>query len=314
MPKISVLIPAYNAEKYIEKCIESVVNQTFKDIEIIIVNDGSDDKSPELIEKFHDSRIKIINKKNSGYGASLNLGLKEAKGEYISIIEADDFIDKDMFKKLYSSPKSDVIKSGFYFYPQNVQYNLNIEGLTTIDDSPEMINIKPSIWSSIYKKSFLDKNNITFNESKGASYQDISFHFKTLFLAQSIYLINEPLYYYRTDNEFSSVKNKNNPQAVIKEFKVIDEFLKNKSILPETSAQLLLFRLKAHIWNYLRISKLYEEECIISSSVDLDSKHKTFFYKSRYIKLKDKIKLLLFSKYPGIFRIILDIIKKRKES
>ena len=314
MPKISVLIPIYNAEKYIEKCIESAVNQTLKDIEIIIINDGSDDSSLEIIKEFYDERIKIINKKNSGYGASLNTGLKEANGEYIAILEADDFMDQDMLKKLYSTSKSDVIKAGFYFYPENKSYNLNLNGPASIDDNPEIINIKPSIWSAIYKKDFLTKNSILFNESKGASYQDVSFHFKTMYLADEIYFLNEPLYFYRTDNEKSSVKNKNNPQAIIKEFKVIDKFLNNKKILPETMAQLILFKLKAFIWNYIRISKLYEDECINTSGASLKQENSKIFYNSRYIKFKDKIKFFLFKNYPKIFKELLNIIKKQEST
>ena len=311
MPKVSVLIPAYNAEKYIEKCIQSVVNQTLKDIEIIIINDGSLDNTKDVIKQFvQDKRIRVIDKKNSGYGATLNLGIKEAKGEYISIVEADDFIDESFLKKLYSFSGYDIIKSNFSYFPQNIEYKLNFEGICTVEDTPEIINIKPSIWSAIYKKDFLLNNGILFNEAKNANYQDVLFHYTTIYSANSIYVLDEPLYFYRTDNPHSSTKTKNKPQAMIKEFNAIDKFNESVKLLPETNAQLILFRLKAYIWNFMKISNLHEDECIMMSSKDFNSIEVKMFFKSRNIKLADKIKLFLLLKNPQILKLMLKLIKK----
>ena len=116
MPKISVLIPVYNAEQYLNKCIQSVISQSLKNIEIIIINDGSNDSSLEIIKSFKDERIKLFNKKNSGYGASLNLAINNAQGEYISILEADDFMHENMLETLYdvdaisTAPKAALLK------------------------------------------------------------------------------------------------------------------------------------------------------------------------------------------------------------
>ena len=310
MPKVSVLIPVYNAELHLEKCINSVLAQDFKDIEVIVINDGSLDSSLDIIEKFStDDRVRIINKSNSGYGASLNVGLKEAKGEYISIVEADDFVEKNMLSTLYSDDKHDVIKGGFTFYPQRKKYNINCNNIVTIEDNPEIINCKPSVWSAIYKKSFLEKNKIQFNETKGASYQDVSFHFKTLFLASSIKCVDIPLYNYRTDNLNSSVKSKNKVQAIIREFESIYGFLENKTLLPEVYAQLILFELRAYIWNYKRISKFYEKEFIFLSKDKLNLRKLNFFYNSKYIRIKDKIKLYLYLNHTFVFMFLLNIIK-----
>ena len=311
MAKVSILIPVYNAEKFLEKCIKSALNQTFKDIEIIIINDGSIDSSPEIIKKYSaDERIKVIDKNNSGYGESLNIAIKEAKGEYISILEADDFLDENFIKKLYSKKGYDIVKSGFCFYPEKKQYKLNLEGVYTIDDMPEMLNIKPSVWSCMYKKEFLLDNNIFFTQSKGASYQDVSFQVKTFYSADKICFIDEPLYSYRTNNEQSSVKSKTNPSAIIKEFNLIDEFLKDKIILPETLAQLILFELRAYIWNFKRISKNYEEEFINTASNKLKNADIKMFYTSNAIQLKEKIKLWLLVNHAQIFKFFLSIIKK----
>lgn len=105
--KVSILIPIYNVEEYLVACLSSVVNQKLKEIEIICINDGSTDKSLNIIQKFMqiDNRIKLINKQNSGYGDSMNFGLKAAQGEYIGIIESDDIAKKNMFKELYNIAK-----------------------------------------------------------------------------------------------------------------------------------------------------------------------------------------------------------------
>ena len=121
MPKISVLVPIYNVEKYLEECLESIISQTLQDIEVICINDGSTDGSLKIIKKYakNDPRFVIINKKNSGYGDSMNRGLAKATGEYIGIVESDDWVEKDMFESLYSLAKeneAEVVKSNFYNY------------------------------------------------------------------------------------------------------------------------------------------------------------------------------------------------------
>ena len=121
MPKVSVVVPVYNVEKYLEQCLDSIVNQTLKDIEIICVDDGSTDKSGEILDKYvtEDDRVKVIHKKNSGYGNSMNIGFDAAQGEYIGIIESDDYAELNMFESLYECAVEnnlDVVKSEYFFY------------------------------------------------------------------------------------------------------------------------------------------------------------------------------------------------------
>lgn len=120
-PLISVVMPMYNQEKYIVKCLESVINQTLNELEIIVVNDGSTDSSLSIVKRYaeKDDRIVIIDKPNSGYGNSVNLGMRRATGKYIGIVETDDFIAPDMFETLYNLSEDgtvDVIKGNFYDY------------------------------------------------------------------------------------------------------------------------------------------------------------------------------------------------------
>ena len=121
MAKVSIIVPIYNVEQYLVECMESIVHQTLKDIEIICVNDGSTDNSLKIIQDYaqKDNRIVIIDKQNEGYGKGMNDGLDKATGEYVGIVEPDDFIDEDMFFQLYTIAKQndcEVVKSCWYNY------------------------------------------------------------------------------------------------------------------------------------------------------------------------------------------------------
>ena len=121
MAKVSIVIPIYNVEKYLRECLDSVIGQTLQDIEIICVNDGSKDSSLAIMQEYaeRDERVKIIDKPNSGYGNSMNRGFDMATGEYIGIVESDDYADANMFETLYRVAKeenADVVKGGFYYF------------------------------------------------------------------------------------------------------------------------------------------------------------------------------------------------------
>ncbi len=245
--KISVIVPVYNVENYLSQCLESIINQTLKEIEIICVNDGSTDKSKEILEKYQkdDPRIIIVNKQNEGYGSACNIGLKLARGGYISIIESDDFIEHKMFEEMYALAKNndvDIVKSSYFEYKDNNSdkkseinkinwselYQMPKEVFSIIDCS-QLVYFHPSIWSCIYKKSFLDKNYIKFVEEKGAGWVDNPFQIQTLCLAERILYTDNAYYYYRLTNPTSS----SNIVSIKNPFDRSDEvhnFLENKKI------------------------------------------------------------------------------------
>lgn len=236
--KVSILVPIYNVEKYLSECLDSIINQTLKDIEIICINDGSTDNSLKILRDYEkkDNRIKIIDKPNSGYGASMNIGLNIAQGEYIGVVESDDFAQNDMFETLYSMAKendTEVAKSDWYDYWSDkkfVRKNNRISPakagfVTNFEQDNSLIRINPSVWSAIYKKEFLDKNNIRFLETPGASYQDLSFTFKVFTLAKRVILTDKAYLYYRQDNINSSVKSKTKIWCVCDEYNEIDRFM-----------------------------------------------------------------------------------------
>jgi len=226
MPKVSIVVPIYNVEKYLRKCLESIENQTLEDIEVICVNDGSKDRSKEIVNEFvnRDPRFILIDKPNTGYGNSMNVGFERATGEYIGIVESDDYADSDMFETLYHEAHAnhlDVLKSGYYFYysipkDKNIEEHIASRVLcgktfcprTFFKDPMEKVsffNIKPTIWSSVYRREFIRENHIRFNETPGASYQDASYNFKVWCCAERVQLIDKAFLHYRQDNESSSV-------------------------------------------------------------------------------------------------------------
>ena len=289
MSKISIVIPIYNAEKYLAKCLDSVVGQTLKDIEIICVNDGSTDSSLEIAEKYaySDGRIKIINKSNSGYGNSMNMGFDIATGEYLGIVESDDYAEPDMFEKLYSEAekhKLDIVKSGFYYYysvpkESNISAPVLTKGMPhgvfcpteklSLKKQISVFNFKPTIWSAIYRNDFIKENHIRFNETAGASYQDLAFTFKVFALAKRVKFIPSCLLHYRQDNESSSINSKNKTYCVCDEYAEISRFI--RTIGGNENLEIIRNRMMfdTYVWNYNRLSEPLASEFIFTASEDL---------------------------------------------
>lgn len=243
MYKMSIVIPCYNVETYIEQCLGSVLKQTLEETEIICVNDGSTDNTLNLLKKFaeKDSRIFIIDKQNSGYGDSMNQGISFAHGQYIGIVESDDYIEPNMFETLYNTAikhDADVVKSNFWLYWSNPEQNDFFEYFAKDEcdkvitpskhDGGSLYGRKPSIWSAIYKRSFLEKQNIRFLTTPGASYQDTSFTFKVYSTAQKMVCLYDAFLHYRQDNENSSINNaEKNMDYVLEEYREIESFINN---------------------------------------------------------------------------------------
>ncbi len=279
MVKVSIVIPVYNVQRYLRECLDSVVSQTLKDIEIICVDDGSNDNSGKILDEYagKDERIKVIHKKNTGYGHSMNVGFDATTGEYIGIVESDDYADKRMFETLYNiacNNDLDVVKSGFYYYYTDPVRNEKVEIVSKIMDKKticpstdfkskmemvEFYNIKPTIWSAIYKRSFIKENNIRFLETPGASYQDAGFSFKVMATAKRVQLIREAFLHYRQDNSESSVNSKGKVFCVCDEYKEMQRFLDTSPIL-KGRLESVLWRIKfdSYMWNFERVGTKYK--------------------------------------------------------
>ncbi len=217
MPKITVIIACYNVEKYLNKCLDSVINQTLLDIEIICINDGSTDNTGNILEEYalKDSRIKVFYQKNCGYGKAMNVGLENANGDYIGIVEPDDYVDIYMYEDLYriaTENDSDIVKSAFY---KNIDSpNKKAISINSFDNyeilpkrtfgsekAASFLAQHPSIWSCIYKRTLIYDNNIKFVEAKGAGWVDNLFQVQTICLAKRVNYTANAYYYWRMYRE-----------------------------------------------------------------------------------------------------------------
>lgn len=265
-PKVSILVPVYNVERFLPQCLDALCGQTLRDIEIVCINDGATDGSPAILHEYaaRDARIRVIDKRNTGYGHSLNLGISQARGEYIGIIEPDDFPDKRMFKKLLKVAErthADVVKCNYFNYFEGSDHLVeNFAGLPyrrAFDpvDYPQVVCSIPSIWTGLYHKTFLEREGISLRETPGAAFQDAGFSLKVWFAARTCALVKKPLLHYRMDNPGSSSKTTDKVFTVCEELAEAEAFLRQR---PERARVLLPWlvvdKWGKYRWNYERIS------------------------------------------------------------
>ncbi len=202
MKKVSVIVPVYNVEKYLKKCLDSLVNQTLKEIEIIVVNDGSPDNSQKIIDEYSKkyNTIHSYSKANGGLSDARNFGIKYASGEYIAFVDSDDYVALDMYEKMYNKAKTEnydmVVCDLNYIYEETgniVRAYSNIKSDTT-DIKNAMINIYPAAWNKIFKRSLFNDKNIRFK--KDVWFEDVEFIYKILPKIKSIGVVHEPLNQY----------------------------------------------------------------------------------------------------------------------
>lgn len=253
IPKISVLIPIFNVEKYLRECLESISLQTLSEIEIICINDGSTDNSLNIARGFaqKDPRFRIVDKGNSGYGDSLNIGIELAKGEYLAIVDSDDYIDYRMYEKLYQEAiahDAEIVKCGFFeFYDDERGRRFETKSISR--DRHDLHRVicprkeKKYFYYpmmnplAIFSAEFIKKNKIVHNTTPGASHQDMGFWFQTLSFTNRLVFINEPLYYYRQTNPNSSIHGRGKRVSVM--YDEYDFILEKMKCRPEIFQEVL---------------------------------------------------------------------------
>lgn len=271
-PLISVLVPVYNVGPYVGSCLESLLSQDLPGLEVIVVNDGSTDDSRDVISRVcdGDERVRVIDKENSGYGASLNRALDEARGEFIGILESDDEMVDDALALLVSEALrlgADVVKGDFLFWwstDETRTVRANVIGpdmCGRLVDTTEDLRIysrKSTIWSAVYRTAFLRDHGIRFLETPGAAFQDTSFNFKVFACCHKAAFVDAPVIRYRQDNEGSSIHSKDKADAVGVEFDEIDRWLMENAE-PECRDRLLqeslIQRFNAYLWNLDRLDE-----------------------------------------------------------
>ena len=225
-PIVSVITPAYNAEKTIEKCLNSLFNQTLKDIEIIVVNDNSQDNTLKILNKYKDKIVLINNKKNLGPAGARNKALDVAKGTYIGFVDADDYVDETMYEKMVSfmSDEVDLVCCGRY---NIVDGKLNpITHDDSITDPHNFSATSNYNCDKLFKKEIIDKYHLRMPE-KYSYAEDFAFNIRYKFYAKKMHIISEPLYYYLADCEGSITNSyKSNLLNIIDVLEEMIEFFK----------------------------------------------------------------------------------------
>lgn len=219
MTKVSIIVPIYNVEKYLDRCMESLLNQTLKDIEIIMVDDGSPDNCPQMCDEYakKDSRVKVVHKKNAGLGFARNSGLDIATGEYVAFVDSDDYIDLGMYEKLYKtaiennneavfcafkcefSPNRFIEYKECDTYTEYTRAEMNELVLDFIAAPPycksEIIH-DMSVWHSVYKRSVIENNKIKFISERDYVSEDIPFQIDFLECCNKVAFIPDVFYVY----------------------------------------------------------------------------------------------------------------------
>lgn len=224
-PKVSVIIPVYNTEQYLRECLDSVVNQTLKEIEVICVDDGSTDSSLEILKEYaeKDKRFTILAQQNLHAGVARNAGLAIASGEYVHFLDSDDWIRNKTYAELYdliSKKEAEIVKFKSYSY-NNKTKEIEVTPYTNVEwvnqecfenylsistNTYDTLRLPDSPWSGIYKRSFLEEKQIFFDDLICAN--DIGFFYRCITNATKIYLTSNRYVYYRENNEKSLIANK----------------------------------------------------------------------------------------------------------
>lgn len=256
---VSIIVPVYNTEKYLVRCVESLINQTFNNIEIILINDGSTDKSLNIINEYKkkDRRIKLINNKNNGVSYSRNIGIKESKGSYIMFVDSDDWIDKNTIEDMYnlaeknsydlvmcsytkeflsgSKEKKIILGDKIIYEKKDIEKELLRKLIGPVKEelaSPTNLDSMGTVWGKLYRSSIIKDNNIKFIDLKEiGSAEDVLFNVYLFNRINKAIFISKPMYHYWKGNS-SSITSKYNPRLNEQRqvfFKYIEKFLdKNK--------------------------------------------------------------------------------------
>ena len=303
-PLISIIVPTYNVEKYIRTCIESILAQTYRNIEVIIVNDGSTDQSlaviSDLICSHHN--IKVINQKNQGLSVARNTGIDAATGKNIAFVDADDKIKPDFVSSLYQiadKTGADIVRGSFRDFNGNIpkgwvpDFNVPTNYGTIVLDQFLSSNISFVVWSSIYRLDFINSNHIRF--TPGILFEDADFTIRAYMLAKLVATSPEPNYAYRINRPGSilTTKTTKNAQKMsLSEEKIISQFI---SMLKHEKSDVLCSLILKSIYACMRDWT----GIIVRNNLSLDRKNSCFDTALTLIKeiinsrpLKEKIKFL----------------------
>lgn len=314
MAKISVIVPIYNVSKHLNRCLESIINQTFKDLEIVLVNDGSTDNSLDIIKEYEqkDKRIKVIDKSNGGLSDARNEGLKIANAPYIAFVDSDDYIELDMYEVMYQKiikEKADIVECDFYWeYPNKLIVDKTRLNKNTIE------SIRVVAWNKLYKKELITKNHVLF--PLGLRYEDIAFCYQLLPYVKKIVSVSKPFYHYiQRSNSISNNQNEK-VRDIYKVLDIVINYYKNNNLFEKNHEQLEYVYMR-YIFgsSFLRVIKVKDKKLrnsILKEGYQLLNKNFPMWKKNRYLKTTTSFKNLYFKTinkityyiYANIFRVL----------
>ncbi|GAB6059390.1 glycosyltransferase [Desulfonatronum parangueonense] len=274
-PLVTVIVPVYNVEQYLEKCLDSILGQSLYNIEVVVVDDGSTDNSQKIIKKYveKDARvISIINSHASGNsGSPRNQALEMVKGEYIAFVDSDDWIDSHMLEDLYRKAvleNADIALSKSFYRELNTGESIIVETTNNYFDLEKQPNRKklflnshfPIVWHRVYKTEFVHSNFIRFGETKTSA--DLPFAFKSLITANKIVFVDKPYYHYRFDRPGSTIGKRKGPASfeLFDSYKIIIDFLKRKGLYDEFISYVINKALGDYRYNLKFLNKEYHNE------------------------------------------------------
>ena len=283
--KVSVIIPVWGVEKYISKCLDSLVNQTLEEIEIIVVNDGSLDNSQKIIDEYvkkYPTKVKSFIKENGGQGSARNFGLKKANGEYIGYVDSDDFVELDMYEKMYNKAKEknlDIVICGSYNVDENNNNKVvDLDKIIFEDKKTNSFFGRMAVWNKIYKKEIVEK--LEFRSK--VWYEDLDFTLKALSNAKKIDYINEPFYDYLIRE--GSTMNNSNIDRNLEILSAFNEIINNKKIDEE-------------ILEFLAIDHIYISAVVRVLNADADNNKKNIVINELINYIEDKFSNYKNNKY-----------------
>ena len=280
---VSVIIPVFNTESYLQTCLDSILNQTLYNIEIICINDGSSDNSLEILKKYqkNDNRIKIINKNNEGQGIARNIGINEAIGEYVAFVDSDDFIKEDMLEKLYKScinnnldmamckvasfnELTNEINDSLWYYSLGVFKDFDKNVFSHKDTMDFTCEISVTPYNKLYKNSLIKKYNIKFAEN--LIFEDEVFFYDVYLKAKRVSIVDETLYYYRMNRKGSTVENTEdkNYSDIVPIFKLIIEKFMETNNWENYKIYVSNRFIHLMLWRYSQTSKKFKKDFFYS--------------------------------------------------
>ncbi len=278
MPDISIIVPIYNAEKYIQICLDSLINQTKKELEFILINDGSTDNTEKIIKKYKDSRIKYYNNKNQGIGKTRNFGVEKSTGKYLLFVDSDDSLDKNACELLFncvSKRKLDLLVFGFYKHSNKykIEEQLPIFNTTSLKETPSLIGrINLSPWNKIYKSSLIKDNKIKFAED--LKYEDVPFVVMALDKAEKIGKLDKCLYNYIIHGNSETTVRDERVFDILKIIEIIRIYFQDKDYIQEELKKLIV----RMITNYT-IQQRYQKDI----KIGIEFINEAFSYLIKYI-------------------------------